>query len=229
MASEERPDPKPPAVRSEGPRPRPATPPPIRYGELARRAPEGAFSFDALVPGEGPRELEIGFGRGRFLLERARAAPGSRLLGIEIKAKWGHLVEERRRREGLGNVVALAGDARQVLPRLRPDGALARVFLHFPDPWWKKRHAKRRVLDDDFLDQVARLLAPGGELFVQTDVEDRAQEMRERIEAHGSKDTPSFDVVPGFDGPNPYGARSNREVRAEQDQLPVYRVLAVRR
>jgi tRNA (guanine-N7-)-methyltransferase len=196
---------------------------------MARRAPEGPLPFDALLPGEGPRELEIGFGRGRFLLERARAAPGSRLLGIEIKAKWGHLVEERRKREGLAHVVALAGDAREILPRLGPDGALQRVFLHFPDPWWKKRHAKRRVLDDDFLDQVARLLAPGGELFVQTDVEDRAVQMRERIEAHGPEEARSFELRPGFDGPNPYGARSNREARADEDHLPVYRVLAVRR
>ncbi len=205
------------------------TAPPIRYGQMARRAPEGTVDFDALLPGEGPRELEIGFGRGRFLLERSRAAPGSRILGIEIKAKWGHLVEERRAREGLANVVALAGDARAILPRLGPAGGLARVFLHFPDPWWKKRHQKRRVLDDDFVAEVARLLAPGGELFLQTDVEDRAEQMRERVEAHEVDGAPAFTVRPGFDGPNPYGARSNREVRADEDQLPVYRVLATRR
>jgi tRNA (guanine-N7-)-methyltransferase len=196
---------------------------------MARRAPEGAFDFDALVPGEGARELEVGFGRGRFLLERALAAPGSRVLGIEIKAKWGHLVEERRRREGLTNVVALAGDAREILPRLGPEACLTRVFLHFPDPWWKKKHAKRRVLDPDFLEQVRRLLAPGGEFFVQTDVEDRALDMRAQIEACVHEGAPVFAVREGFDGPNPYGARSNREVRAEEDQLPVYRVLAIRR
>lgn len=223
MESPERPTPPPPPPA--GPH---RTPPPIRYGEMARRAPEGPFDFDALVPGAGPRELEVGFGRGRFLLERARAAPGSRILGIEIKAKWGHLVEERRRREGLTNVVALAGDAREILPRLGPDGCLARVFLHFPDPWWKKKHAKRRVLDPDFLAEVRRLLGPGGELFVQTDVEDRALDMRAQIEACTHEGAPVFSVREGFDAPNPYGARSNREVRAEEDQLPVYRVLATR-
>ncbi|MBX7196388.1 MAG: tRNA (guanosine(46)-N7)-methyltransferase TrmB [Sandaracinaceae bacterium] len=209
------------------------TPPPIRYGEMARRAPEGDIDFDALFdapgPGDAPRELEIGFGRGRFLVERARSAPGSRILGIEIKAKWGHLVEERRKREGLTHVVALAGDARQILPRLRPRACLARVFLHFPDPWWKKKHGKRRVLDDDFLAEVSRLLAPGGELFVQTDVEDRALEMRERIEAFAVEGAPAFSMRGAFDQPNPYGARSNREARADEDHLPVYRVLAIRR
>jgi len=205
-----------------------ATPPPIRYGQMARRAPDGPVDFDALLPGTGPRELEIGFGRGRFLIERARSAPGSRILGIEIKAKWGHLVEERRKREGLEHVVALAGDARTILPRLGPSGGLARVFLHFPDPWWKKKHGKRRVLDDVFLVEVARLLSPGGELFVQTDVEERGIEMRERIEEFEVDGARAFAVRPGFDGPNPFGARSNREARADEDGLPVYRILGTR-
>lgn len=205
------------------------TPPPVRYSEMARRPPEGEVNFDALIPGTGPRELEVGFGRGRFLLERARSAPGSRLLGLEIKAKWAYLVEERRRREGFAHVVALAADARAVLPRLRPDGGLARVFLHFPDPWWKKRHEKRRVLDDAFLRDVARLLGEGGEFFLQTDVEERAVQMRDRIASLHVEGGPAFEVRAGLDVGNPYGARSNREVRAEEDGLPVFRILAVRR
>lgn len=218
----------PPATPRATQTPKYVAPPPIRYGEMARRAPDGDIDFDTLLPGEGPRELEIGFGRGRFLIERARSAPGSRILGIEIKAKWGHLVEERRKREGLTHVVALSGDARQILPRLRPHAGLARVFLHFPDPWWKKKHGKRRVLDDDFLREVARLLAPGGELFMQTDVEDRGIEMRDRIVSYEVEGKPAFALEGGFEIANPYGARSNREARADEDHLPVYRVLAKR-
>jgi tRNA (guanine-N7-)-methyltransferase len=199
------------------------TPPPIRYDLMARMAPEGAIDLGALVPGTGELELEIGFGRGRFLIERAQAAPGSRVVGIEIKTKWAHLVEERRKRLGLANAVALCGDAREVLPRCGPDGSLARVFVHFPDPWWKKRHARRRVVDDDFLAQLARLMRPGGELFVQTDVEERATAMAERIAA-----APGFTVRAGLTHENPYGARSNREVRAEEDGLPIFRVHATR-
>lgn len=203
------------------------TPPPIRYQDLARTLPDaGPVELGALVRGEGPLELEIGFGRGRFLLERARAAPGSRIVGIEIKAKWAHLVELRRAREGLANAVALRGDARAILPRCVPDGSLARVFVHFPDPWWKKKHAKRRVVDDDLLVHVARLLAPGGELFVQTDVEDRAEQMRARIEAHQHEGRRVLELVPCET--NPFGARSNREARAEEDGLPIHRILARR-
>ncbi len=190
---------------------------------MARRAPEGQVDLGALIPGAGELELEIGFGRGRFLIERAQAAPASRVVGIEIKAKWAHLVEERRKRLGLTNVVALWGDARTILPRIVPDGSLSRVFVHFPDPWWKKRHARRRVVDDGFLTELARLIAKGGALFVQTDVEDRAESMAELI-----AQTPGFEVRPGFDHENPYGARSNREVRAVEDGLPIHRVHATR-
>lgn len=199
------------------------TPPPIRYELLARRPPEGVIDLETLVPGTGELELEIGFGRGRFLIERAQAAPGSRIVGIEIKSKWSHLVEERRKKLGLGNVVALYGDAREVLPRLGPDGSLARAFVHFPDPWWKKRHARRRVVDDALMTQLGRLMRPGGALFVQTDVEVRAIAMAERIAGSAS-----FRVAPGFEQPNPYGARSNREARADEDGLPVFRIHATR-
>ncbi len=201
-----------------------STPKPVRYDLMARLVGEGPVDLGALVPGAVDLELEIGFGRGRFLLERAVAAPGSRIVGIEIKTKWGHLVEERRKKLGLASVVAFAGDAREILARAGPDGGLARVFIHFPDPWWKKRHAKRRVVDEGFLDQLARLLRKGGELFVQTDVEDRAVEMAAHVGENAS-----FVVEPGFGGANPYGARSNREVRAEQDGLPIYRIRARRR
>ena len=197
-------------------------PPPIRYAEMALAVPaEGPIDLRTLVPGEGPIEIEIGFGRGRFLLERARAAPDSRVIGIEIKSKLAHWVEQRRAREGLTNAIALWGDAREALTRAIPDACVTRAFVHFPDPWWKKRHTKRRVVDESFLDHVARLLVPGGELFVQTDVADRAEQMRDAIVAQGS-----FTLLARDD--NPYGARSNREARADEDGLPVYRLHARR-
>lgn len=192
---------------------------PIRYATMARRAPEGdTFDLDALVPGAGEFELEIGCGLGRFLFERAAARPDVRIVGIEIKAKLAHRVEERRQKLGLTNALGLFADARDFLVRARPDHSVARAYLHFPDPWWKKRHAKRRVLDTPFLDQMRRLLRADGTLFVQTDVEERAAEMRARLEEAG------FRVEPLE--ANPFGARSNREARADEDGLPVWRLLA---
>lgn len=202
------------------------TPPPIRYDAMAPRAPEGAFSLSALLPGEGPLELDIGFGRGLSLFERAAASPESRILGVEVKAKWAYKVAQRvERRELSGRIAVLCGDARDLLARAEPDGCLARVFVHFPDPWWKKRHAHRMVVGMPLLDSLGRLLVPGGELYIQTDVEERARAYVEALEAH-----PAFELAAqgGLVEANPFGARSNREKRAEEDGLPVYRALARR-
>jgi tRNA (guanine-N7-)-methyltransferase len=197
----------------------------IRYEELAPKAPEGPLDLTSLIAGDGPLELDIGFGRGRSFLERAAQA-SSRVLGIELKAKWAAKVEERRIARGFTHARVLWGSAPVLLATAVPDGCLARVFVSFPDPWWKKRHAKRRVLSSALLDSIARLLAPGGELFVQTDVEDRAQEYLRLLTEH-----PSFAPARGDSftiEENPFGARSNREVRAEADGLPIFRMLARR-
>lgn len=197
----------------------------VDYRALAPQAPEDGFDLFEIFAPTGEIEMEIGFGRGMFLLQRARAAPAAWLLGIEIKNKLVHRVEQRRRKLGLARVRVMAGDARSVLPGVRPDAALARVFVSFPDPWWKKRHAKRRLLAEPLLDQIARLLRPGGELFVQTDVAERAEQCLAQLNEH-----PAFELEHGGRiEDNPYGARSNREQRALTDGLPVHRILARRR
>jgi len=198
---------------------------PRRYLALAPAAPEGRIEVGSLFPTGGPLELEIGFGRGVFLIERTQAAPDARLLGIEIKRKWAYLVEQRLLRLALPNVRVFGGDARDILLRLSPDASFERVFMHFPDPWWKKRHAKRRLRGSEMLDSLARLLRPGGEFFVQTDVEERAEVFVADLRAHHAFDVPEHCYLQE----NPYGARSNREKRAIEDGLPVYRILATRR
>ena len=202
-----------------------STPPPKRYEDVAPWPPEGELDLPSLLSGGGPIEIDVGIGRGMSLFERAAAAPDSRILGIEIKQKWAYRVEQRRLRLGLDRVRVFAGDARSILRRSGPDGCVQRAFLHFPDPWWKKRHAKRRVVAPDLLDMFGRLLRAGGELFLQTDVQERADDYLRLLRAH-----PLFEVPApgGFTANNPFGARSNRERRAGEDGLPVYRILALR-
>ncbi len=197
-------------------------PDPHRYRKLAPPPPEGPLVLAELLPGSGEIELEIGYGHGRFLIERAAANPGTRVVGVEVKRKWAYLVADRCARRGLVNATAWGADVREVLPRITP-ASVARVFMCFPDPWWKKRHLKRSLVGDALLDAIARVLVPGGEFFVQTDVEERAVLHLEALARH-SAFTLAGDA--GYLTANPYGARSNREVRAEEDGLPVYRTLA---
>ena len=195
------------------------------YREQAPRAPEGRFSLGELIEGSGPIELDIGFGRGLSLFERAAAAPESRIIGIEVKTKLAYKVNERLQKHDLRKVGVLCGDAREILKRAQPGGSVERVALHFPDPWWKKRHDKRRVIGEALLTELARLMKPGGQLFIQTDVEHRAEQYATQV-----RQTPGFTLVSGtgYIEANPFDARSNRERRAIKDGLPVWRILATR-
>jgi tRNA (guanine-N7-)-methyltransferase len=197
-----------------------------RYA-LAPRLPErGPVDVRTVLGRSCPRiEIEAGPGRGGFLLGRLAAREDVGLIGFEIKRKWTVIVNERLARHGYaerGRV--FAEDVRLAFPRLGPDGAVAAMFFHFPDPWWKKRHQKRLVIGTDVLEQAARLLGSGGELFIQTDVEERAIAYETQVTAHAA-------FAPRGDAPgsarlaeNPYGARSHREVRALADAIPIYRL-----
>lgn len=201
----------------------------------APRLPDGdVVDLRALVAG-APIELEIGPGpKAGFLVERAEAAPEAGLIGLEIRRKWAAVGDERLAKLGAAaRARVFCEDARLALPRLGPDGAVRRVFLHFPDPWWKKRHHKRLVLGDALLGEVARLLEPGGELLIQTDVEERA-ELYARVVGASDLFVPAGDAAEGgasspVIADNPFGARSPREHRAIADGLPVHRMLWKRR
>jgi tRNA (guanine-N7-)-methyltransferase len=202
------------------------------YAEAQRLPETGKVELWGLLPARVSRlELEIGPGRGGFLFERLAGQPDIGMIAMEVSRKWTTLVNQRLARLGFserGRV--FAEDARLALPRLEPAGQVARVYFHFPDPWWKKRHQKRLVVGSGVLDEVARLLQPGGELFVQTDVEERAALYETQIlghaafEAYGEPGAHTGGRPSARLDENPYGARSHRERRALDDALPIYRV-----
>ena len=169
-------------------------------------------------------ELEIGPGRGGFLYERLAQSPEVRIVGLEIRLKWASLVDQRLHELGFserGRV--FAEDIRFALPRFAA-GTLSRVFVNFPDPWWKKKHAKRRLASGGVIEELARLLRPGGELFVQTDVEDTAEAYRAAIEARSGFAPFGDEAGSPLLSENPYGARSPRERRVMARGLPVTRL-----
>jgi tRNA (guanine-N7-)-methyltransferase len=201
-----------------------------RYA-LALRLPEGAVDVRKVLEAPVSRiEIEIGPGRGGFFLGRLEARGDVGLIGFEIKRKWTVIVNERLARSGLADRGRIfAEDIRTALPSLGPEGSIDAMFFHFPDPWWKKRHQKRLVVGTDVLDQCARLLRPRGELFIQTDVEERAALYETQICAHAG-------FVAAGDAPgaarmaeNPYEARSHREKRAIEDRLPIFRLRFARK
>ncbi len=121
---------------------------------------------------EVPLEVEVGSGKGLFIQNASRAYPDHNFLGIEVARKYARFSAARLANRQIANAVMVAGDGLQIFRELLPDAGLDAVHVYFPDPWWKKRHRKRRVLTPGFLADVSRTLKPSGHFHFWTDVEE---------------------------------------------------------
>jgi tRNA (guanine-N7-)-methyltransferase len=126
-------------------------------------------------------EVEIGSGKGAFLIEYARAHPQCNLLGIENQPRWSRWIAERLARSPLPNVRVLCADATLVVARFVRDDSVRAYHLYFPDPWWKRRHHKRRLVGSNFAAELRRTLEPGGVLHLATDVRERFDAMLDEL------------------------------------------------
>ncbi len=138
-----------------------------RFEDLPR-----PWSAATLFGREAALEVEIGSGKGLFLRTAAAAHPEVDYLGIEVAPRYAQFAAAGLARRGIQNAIVVIGDAACLLEELLPEDCLAAVHLYFPDPWWKRRHKKRRVIRESFLAHVERTLRPGGTLHFWTDVEE---------------------------------------------------------
>ncbi|HEX8987149.1 MAG TPA: tRNA (guanosine(46)-N7)-methyltransferase TrmB [Rhodocyclaceae bacterium] len=151
-----------------------------RWGIPYAAAP---LDFDSVFGRTAPRILEIGCGMGETTATIAAAHPGNDYLGIEVHSPGvGSLLKEIATRE-LTNLRVIQHDAVEVVRDMIPPGSLAGIHIYFPDPWPKKRHHKRRLVQGPFVAQLASRLAPGGYLHCATDWEEYAQQMLEVLGA----------------------------------------------
>jgi tRNA (guanine-N7-)-methyltransferase len=116
--------------------------------------------------------LEIGPGRGDFLLSEAAANPATRFVAVELKKRRYFKLARRVERRDLHNVLLIHGDARVVLPKCFRNGTFQRAYVLFPDPWPKRRHTEMRLLNHEFLRLLTRLLRQDGEIVLGTDAQD---------------------------------------------------------
>lgn len=124
------------------------------------------------------RAIEIGCERGDFLVGVAQTWAPSPVLGLEWRQAYARSANERMTTLGMPQATVLAMDAKLAIPLLIPPATLDAVFVTFPDPWWKKRHADRRVLEPIFMRVLARRLRPGGRLYLKSDVFDYLYRVR---------------------------------------------------
>jgi len=155
-----------------------------------------SLDWDLVFGVHGPVEIEIGIGKGRFLLAAATERPDVLHLGVEWANKYLRFAEARADKRGLTNVRFARVDAKEMVHRAVPSDSVSAYYVFYPDPWPKKRHNKRRFLRLETVQHLARTLAPGGGLHVSTDHLDYWSEIEPLLDGH-----PAFDRLPDFGGP----------------------------
>ncbi len=175
-----------------------------------------------------PLHLDIGCARGQFLLNMAKIEPNWNFLGLEIRESLVIEADKLRCESGLENLHYLFCNVNNSLLSLLsslPKGTLQRVTIQFPDPWFKTRHAKRRVVQPELVEELANYLAIGGVVFLQSDMEFIAVEMRDRFAAN-----PAFQMVGTQEwlDENPLPVSTERETTTKQKSESVYRSLFIR-
>jgi tRNA (guanine-N7-)-methyltransferase len=166
-------------------------------------------------------EIEVGSGKGLFLAAAAAACPERNFLGIEIGHKYARFAAARLAKRALANGRMIQGDALELFRLRVADASLAAVHVYFPDPWWKARHRKRRVMNEHFLADVVRTLEPGGTLHFWTDVEEYFETTLELIAACTSLVGPL--AVPQQPAEHDLDYRTHFERRMRLHNRPVYR------
>lgn len=145
---------------------------------------EPSLDWRTLFGSDQPVELEVGSGKGLFLANAAASNPGHNFLGVELARKYARRAAERLAQRALENVRVVRGDARLFLARCVPPQSVAALHVYFPDPWWKTRHKKRRVFCAPFVADVERVLVPGGDFWIATDVEEYFGVMQALVAGH---------------------------------------------
>jgi len=186
---------------------------------------DGKIDFVKILGRSGPVHIEIGSGKGTFLLQESQARPDDNFLGIEWARKYYRYAVDRIGRWGLTNVRIIRTDAAGFLADLVPDDSVDCFHIYFPDPWPKTRHHKRRLVCAANLEHLIRCLKTGGQLRIATDHADYFEQMKTVLDAAG-------DRLEKIDFPRPIGAGTgewvgtNFERKYLKDQRPIHTIAA---
>jgi tRNA (guanine-N7-)-methyltransferase len=181
------------------------------------------LEWPAVFGNDHPVEIEVGFGKGLFLLTSGQARPDVNFLGIEIFRKYQLYTATRLGKRSLSNVKVVCADARVFLAERVPPDSVQAIHVYFPDPWWKTRHRKRRLFTQDFAISCQRVLRTGGRLLVVTDVESYHQIITETVAQHTRL---RLEEVPTEKAPShDFDYLTNFERKYRKEGRPIYRAL----
>jgi len=169
-----------------------------------------------------PLEVEMGSGKGLFLQAACEAHPERNFLGIEMARKYARFAAARLAKRELTNGKMIHGDGLRLFREHLTDASVAAVHVYFPDPWWKERHKKRRVMKPEFIEDIERVLIPGGTLHFWTDVEEYFETTLALIAVASSLEGPIEVAERPADHDLDYQTHFERRMRLHD--LPVFRV-----
>lgn len=178
----------------------------------------------ALFGRQAPLEVDLGCGGAAFIFERAKNNPAHDFLGFEIRKPLVEAAMALREREGPKNVAVFYANAGDNLSGLVPPGVIQRFYIQFPDPCFKKRHQKRRILQPKVVRRLVELLPIGGEIYAQSDVKPLAEEMFDFLAAENALESRLGALL----SPSPLTERTEWERHHEAHGEPIYRMLFVK-
>mgnify|MGYP001258439210 FL=1 len=177
-----------------------------------------------------PIHLDIGSAKGEFLIELATKYPDWNFVGLEIREPLVSLCEKKRRKLELTNLKFLFCNVNVSLDEWLSDldfGQLKRVSIQFPDPWFKRKHFKRRVLKTNILNSIAKAMSKDGEIFIQSDIFKLIESMTNMIDESRYFNRKNVGDLRLIDK-NPYNAKTDRELFSLKKNLPIYRAMYIR-
>jgi len=174
------------------------------------------LDLQQLFGNSNPVILEIGSGKGRFLISTATERPDVNLIGIEKALHYHRVIRDRVLKRGLTNIRLINHDAFLVMRDMLPDESIAEVHVYFPDPWPRTKHQKRRIIRPEALREMRRLLVPGGGGIYVTDHQEYFEAAAPAVEAEFRSER----RVPGPDDP----PRTNYEAKYRKEGRPIYEI-----
>lgn len=182
---------------------------------------QAPFCPDSLFASAADLEIEVGSGKGLFVLNESARVPERNYLGNEISHKYCKFAAYRLAKNGRTNAHMLRGDGLKLFRELLPDECAVAVHVYFPDPWWKERHRRRRVIQPGFIADLQRVLVPGGVFHFWTDVEEYFEEAIETLKQHSDLSGPF--VVEESPAEHDMDYRTHFERRMRKNEHDVFR------
>lgn len=172
-------------------------------------------SFDEIIKEDKPIDIEIGFGKGQFIVEKSKLYKDINFIGFEVKKGLVDYTISLIEKNSLSNIYVEKSYANVSIPQKIPNESIRNIYVNFPDPWWKRKHKKRRILQTDYIKIFYNSLKEDGIIYVRTDVKEYSEFVKKNFSEFKEFQEIEHDIISD-------NIMSNRETRCIEEGLDVY-------